>query len=140
MLPLRTHPYVFIHMVYINPVGVGRQADTLLTGYHQVPWEGLGKRCIRAEPSDFGALGFATWPRACASSSVSPRPGSEHPVTRWGFFQNMIIDYSWPRQGGEDGQVGLHKDCLVPSQSCKQSLCPARSPGCSLQRVGNTEK
>lgn len=34
----------------------------------------------------------------------------------------MIIDYSWPGQGEEDGLVRLHKDCLVPSQSCKQNL------------------
>lgn len=66
------------------------------------------------------ALGLPDWHPACASSTVPPPLGAERPVTRWGFFQNMIIDYSWPGQGEEDGQVRLHKDCLVPSQSCKQ--------------------
>lgn len=67
-------------------------------------------------------LDLADWHGACASSAVPPPLGSQRPVTRWGFFQNMIIDYSWPGQGEEDGQVRLHKDCLVPSQSCKQGL------------------
>ena len=58
-------------------------------------------------------------------------------MTRWGFFQNMIIDYSWPGQGGEGGQVGLHKDRLVSSQSCKQGLCPAPSPQRPLHRVAS---
>ena len=34
-LHLWTHPYVFICMVYINPVGIRRQRNTFLAGYHQ---------------------------------------------------------------------------------------------------------
>lgn len=59
-------------------------------------------------------LDLADWHGACASSTVPPPLGSERPATRWGSFQNMIIDYSWPGQGEEDGQVRSHKDCLVP--------------------------
>lgn len=95
---------------------------------------------MRVKSSDFGVWGFEVWPHARAFSSVPSSLGSEHPVTRWGFFQNTIIDYSWPGPGGEDGLVGLHKDCLVPSQSCKQSLRPAPRLDCSLHRLGKTKE